>query len=101
MAVDEPIRGASQVLAARKDPRKVHFLRIAFIGASSGAAAFFFLMARRFMPFMALPFFPPFRIAFRIALRIAFAMSTEGGGTCGGLPGASLCGVGRLNRRIL
>ena len=81
MAVDEPIRGASQVLAARKDPRKAHFLRIAFIGASSGAAAFFFLMARRFMPFMALPFFPPFRIAFRIALRIAFAMSTEGGGT--------------------
>ena len=82
MAVEEPIRGAPRrVLAARYGPRKAHFLRIAFIGASSGAAAFFFLMARRFMPFMALPFFPPLRIAFRIALRIAFAMSTEGGGT--------------------
>merc|ERR1719197_2552 len=39
-----------------------HFLRMAFIGASSAAAAFFFL------------------IALRIALRIAFAIA-EGGGT--------------------
>ena len=32
---------------------------MAFIGASSAAAAFFFLMARRFMPFMAFAFLPP------------------------------------------
>ena len=63
VAVDEPIRGAPrQALAARSGPRKAYFLRMAFIGASSGAAAFFFLMARRFMPFMAFAFFPPFRI---------------------------------------
>merc|ERR1719174_3555378 len=67
--------------ASSRRPRKAHFLRMAFIGASSGAAAFFFLMARRFMPFMALAFLPPLRIAFLIALRIAFAMTTEGGGT--------------------
>ena len=60
--------------ASSRRPRKAHFLRMAFIGASSGAAAFFFLMARRFMPFIAFPFFPPFLIALRIALRIAFAM---------------------------
>ena len=60
VAVEEPIRGAPrQVLAARYGPRKAHFLRMAFIGASSGAAAFFFLMARRFMPFMAFAFLPP------------------------------------------
>ena len=40
-----------------------HFLRMAFIGASSAAAAFFFLMARRFMPFMAFAFLPPLRIS--------------------------------------
>ena len=90
VAVDEPIRGAPrQALAARSGPRKAHFLRMAFIGASSSAAAFFFRMARRFMaiaflwPFLIaflMPFFMPF-IAFRMALRrIAFAI-TEGGGT--------------------
>ena len=34
---------------------------MAFIGASSGAAAFFFLMARRFMPFIAFPFLLVFK----------------------------------------
>ena len=45
--------------ASSRRQRKAHFLRMAFIGASSGAAAFFFLMARRFMPFMAFAFLPP------------------------------------------
>merc|ERR1719337_112281 len=72
-------RFAAKIRALRgEDPRQAHFLRIAFIGASSAAAAFFFLMARRFIPFMAFAFLPPFLIALRIALRIAFAMSTEG-----------------------
>ena len=82
VVVDEPIRGASPqsfVPFEVRTQEKAHFLRIAFIGASSAAAAFFFLMARRFMPFMAFAFFPPFLIALRIALRIAFAI-TEGGG---------------------
>ena len=35
---------------------------MAFIGASSAAAAFFFLMARRFIPFIAFAFLPPLRI---------------------------------------
>ena len=48
---------------------------MAFIGASS-SAAFFFLMARRLMPFIAFAFFPPFLIALRIALRIY--ISTRG-----------------------
>ena len=63
MAVDEPLRGAPRRSAASfRRPRKAHFLRMAFIGASSGAAAFFFLMARRFIPFTAFAFFPPFLI---------------------------------------
>ena len=62
-----------------------HFLRMAFIGASSSGAAFFFMARRRFM---AIAFFMPLRMPFiaflwplRMALRrIAFAI-TEGGGT--------------------
>ena len=62
VVIDEPIRGASPqsfVPFEVRTQEKAHFLRIAFIGASSAAAAFFFLMARRFMPFMAFAFLPP------------------------------------------
>ena len=60
-----------------------HFLRMAFIGASSGAA--FFFMARRFMPLrMAFAaFFIPLRTAF-----IAF------------MPFAMLRSTGRLRRPV-
>ena len=65
VVVDEPIRGASPqsfVPFEVRTQEKAHFLRIAFIGASSAAAAFFFLMARRFIPFIAFAFLPPVRM---------------------------------------
>ena len=69
-----------------------HFLRMAFIGASSGAA--FFFMARRFMPLrMAFAaFFIPLRIAFIAFMPFAMLLWS--------LPGASFRGAGRLSRRI-
>ena len=66
-----------------------HFLRMAFIGASSGAA--FFFMARRFMPLrMAFAaFFIPLRIAFIAFMPFAMLLWS--------LPGASLRGRLRHN----